>query len=218
MIYVIRTVGLEKGFLKVGYTKNNCAKQRLYKIQTGCPHRLEIIKFFEGSEKDEADLHEKLKDFHSYGEWFLDNEETRKMLKITRETIFKARATIGKTSSSSQVRIEINRHFECIHGKRNPEAVPLDEFCAENDFCESAVRSSASNYFISTTTGGFLASAIKRVRCKHEDMNKEQAFIVPSHIIGRTGSSFNTWSLVKSDGYKKNESMMKQVIVALAST
>jgi hypothetical protein len=59
--------------VKIGISKN--PKQRLTAVQTGFPHKLEIIKTQETDDarKLERELHKALADFRLHGEWFSDD-------------------------------------------------------------------------------------------------------------------------------------------------
>lgn len=68
-VYVIRMVGTD--YYKIGYTESNVSN-RLKQLQTGNPHKLELVTWFYGTTADEGALH---KDFAhkrapAGNEWF----------------------------------------------------------------------------------------------------------------------------------------------------
>jgi hypothetical protein len=78
MIYVIRTKS-EPSYLKIGYSET-ATRERMRKMQTGCPFELEMIMAREGSKEEEKELHVLLKKFHFRGEWFHSNKQSLKLL------------------------------------------------------------------------------------------------------------------------------------------
>jgi len=70
MIYVIGNVDTWRySFIKIGYSKNDPMK-RLQALQTGSPFKLKVIHCMKGSIKDEAAIHNILKEYRTNGEWF----------------------------------------------------------------------------------------------------------------------------------------------------
>lgn len=183
----------------MGYTKNDSATARLYKIQTGCPYRLEIVRFFEGSEKDEKEIHEKLKKHRMFGEWFQDNNETRQLLKITNEAMFMARFKDTGRPYSDHVKRIIEDSFEHVQGLKNPRPTPLKDFCKENDVCRETVLANLSRCYIATTTARDLVDKIRFVNCDPLEFDLTQPFIIPYHMAAKNGFSINTWAKIDSD-------------------
>jgi hypothetical protein len=66
MIYFIKS---NDGYIKIGFTENN-PEQRLRALQTGNPHKLEIIYTMSGTEDDERMLHRIFDSVRVSGEWF----------------------------------------------------------------------------------------------------------------------------------------------------
>lgn len=69
-VYVIR-MG-DTPYYKIGYTTSSVAR-RMAQLQTGNPFKLEIVKVFQGTTKDEAALHAKFanKRAPANNEWFI---------------------------------------------------------------------------------------------------------------------------------------------------
>ena len=82
MVYVIRTRGSNPEFLKIGFSKS-ATRERLRKMQTGCPFNLELISVTKGTVKEEKALQKKLQKFHFRGEWFYCNKESLKALGLS---------------------------------------------------------------------------------------------------------------------------------------
>jgi hypothetical protein len=70
-----------ESFYKIGSSRNN-PEGRLRQLQTGCPHRLELLSAFylDSYQEIERYLHGKLKDHNSSGEWFVANDFTGKII------------------------------------------------------------------------------------------------------------------------------------------
>lgn len=71
MVYFIKDYG--SGHIKIGYTSGGMygATQRLNGLQTASSTKLEILAVMRGSRETEKSLHEKFKDEHTRGEWFI---------------------------------------------------------------------------------------------------------------------------------------------------
>lgn len=55
--------------VKIGFTKSH-PHVRLRALQTGCPSRLKLLAFVEGSVDEEQQLHQAFRPLHIHGEWF----------------------------------------------------------------------------------------------------------------------------------------------------
>jgi hypothetical protein len=66
MIYLIKCTA--DNTCKIGYSRN--PNTRLSGVQTGNPNELNLEYVIDGNKKDEANLHEKFKDYRIRGEWF----------------------------------------------------------------------------------------------------------------------------------------------------
>ena len=66
-VYFIRAEGT--GSIKIGFSTNH-PSIRLKELQTGSPSKLELLTFYEGSEKDEKKLHHEFAEDRGIGEWF----------------------------------------------------------------------------------------------------------------------------------------------------
>jgi len=71
MVYFIGNK--EKQLVKIG--KANQPKRRIEEIQVGFPYQLEIFLIIEGNEAIEKTLHNKFKNKHIRGEWFILDED-----------------------------------------------------------------------------------------------------------------------------------------------
>ena len=59
-------------YLKVGYCANKAAMaKRMSALQTGCPLPMMIIAYIYADSYVEKLIHESLKEYESYGEWFM---------------------------------------------------------------------------------------------------------------------------------------------------
>ncbi len=67
IIYLINAVGTKH--YKIGFTAKTSA-ERLSKLQTSSPHRLELVAERSGTVRTEIRLHEKLQKYWQRGEWF----------------------------------------------------------------------------------------------------------------------------------------------------
>ena len=65
----------ETNLYKIGYTAGT-TESRVKAMQTGCPHKLSIIKEVHGSQEREKWLHEAFSENRRQGEWFEFDEET----------------------------------------------------------------------------------------------------------------------------------------------
>ena len=71
--------------IKVGKATHGKYENRLKQLQTGNPNEMRIIKTYptqthEEAFKLETALHNELKHHHKKGEWYIDNDEVRKVL------------------------------------------------------------------------------------------------------------------------------------------
>ena len=73
MIYLIRAG--ETDLYKIGYTSGK-AKKRVKGLQTGCPHKLSVVRELEGNQEREKWLHKTFSKYRKEGEWFEFDEET----------------------------------------------------------------------------------------------------------------------------------------------
>lgn len=192
MIYIMRTMGGIENFFKVGFTKSEDSVLRKQKNQTGCPLRLIIVKEMEGTEKDEARLHKELAKHRSWGEWFYDNQETRKILGIDISS-----PIIGKCLAPSKpIKDILEELFDCNPGVKNPTALPISFLIEKYGFTEEEIRMNSFNFFIIEATGKKLESLVRRVYCHENEMDKVQKFLVPRTMVGRTGSTFSTRAII----------------------
>lgn len=60
--------------VKIGYTTDDPQK-RLASLQTGCPFRIDVLGFVFGTTDMERELHSRLAEHRSYGEWFVFTDE-----------------------------------------------------------------------------------------------------------------------------------------------
>ena len=67
MIYLIKAE--ETNLYKIGYTAGS-AEDRLNGMQTGCPHKLSIVKTVKGDVRQEKWLHKSFSNNKKRGEWF----------------------------------------------------------------------------------------------------------------------------------------------------
>ena len=67
MIYLIRAG--ETDLYKIGYTSGK-AKKRVKGLQTGCPHKLSIVRVLQGDQEREKWLHKTFSKYRKEGEWF----------------------------------------------------------------------------------------------------------------------------------------------------
>ena len=67
MIYLIKAE--DTNLYKIGYTAGK-VEDRLSGMQTGCPHKLSIVKTVKGDTRQEKWLHEKFINNKKRGEWF----------------------------------------------------------------------------------------------------------------------------------------------------
>lgn len=81
MIYFIEAVGADR--LKIGYTLSQPEK-RLKEIQTGCPHKLQVLFAIEGDQNGEKELHRTFAHLRESGEWFRYDGELRGFLWLLR--------------------------------------------------------------------------------------------------------------------------------------
>lgn len=56
-------------YVKIGFTRN--LKKRIFDIQSGVPRKLHVYTSFEGTFKDEKDLHKRFNTYRQSGEWFI---------------------------------------------------------------------------------------------------------------------------------------------------
>jgi hypothetical protein len=73
MIYLIRAG--KTNLFKIGYTSGK-AKDRAKGLQTGCPHKLSVVRELIGDQEREKWLHKTFSKYRTEGEWFEFNEET----------------------------------------------------------------------------------------------------------------------------------------------
>jgi Meiotically up-regulated gene 113 len=66
LVYVIQNS--QSKSVKIGYTKD--LKTRFAQLQTGCSHKLSVLKTLEGDTCMEKKIHLDLKDYRLSGEWF----------------------------------------------------------------------------------------------------------------------------------------------------
>jgi len=76
-IYFIRESDRER--VKIGLSEN--PKKRIKALQTSSPTKLDLLKVIEGDETKEYYLHNKFKDYHIKGEWFLLSHELLNYIK-----------------------------------------------------------------------------------------------------------------------------------------
>ena len=76
--YVYLIGNTEYGFVKIGYSTN--PQLRLRSIQTGCPFKVKVLSFFNGTMETESRLQEKYKQYQSYGEWFFIKGELKEAI------------------------------------------------------------------------------------------------------------------------------------------
>jgi len=69
-VYFIREVGTE--LVKIG--KSHDPEERLKTLQTGTPHKLELMHVVDSEKRDENWFHQKLSEFHVTGEWYRLND------------------------------------------------------------------------------------------------------------------------------------------------
>jgi len=83
MIYFIQAVGTP--YVKIGYAKRDNVKNRIATLQTGSPHRLELLGTMPGGLQEEYQIHESNKARHYRGEWFVfdDNNEIEWLISAT---------------------------------------------------------------------------------------------------------------------------------------
>jgi hypothetical protein len=81
MIYVLRVQNQRKGFLKIGTTETPARRMR--DIQTNCPFDLSLVSLRPGTIKEEREIHRKLREYKTRGEWFEDTKEVREFLNIS---------------------------------------------------------------------------------------------------------------------------------------
>lgn len=65
IVYFVRSTS----FMKIGHTREGL-RERLRSLQTGNPHRLEVVATMPGGPTDERHLHTSLSTFRVRGEWF----------------------------------------------------------------------------------------------------------------------------------------------------
>jgi len=134
MIYVVRTKNAYPSFIKIGFTKEDI-KSRMKSIQTGCPFELELIKKIPGELQEERDLHQKLKEFKTVGEWFKDCEESMAILGITKAKVIKLKDKKERFYLSDNQK-RINRLFSPreYFGHRKRCSYELMELCEMGSF------------------------------------------------------------------------------------
>jgi hypothetical protein len=66
-IYFIAADALD--VVKIGFSDSH-PDQRLKSLQTGCPSRLSLLAFVEGSQREERHLHRIFSNLRTHGEWF----------------------------------------------------------------------------------------------------------------------------------------------------
>ncbi len=84
MIYLVKAEGTN--LYKIGYTGGK-VRNRVKSMQTGCPHKLSVIKKVEGSKYREKLLHEAFSSKQRQGEWFEFNDENLEEVSIRMTTI-----------------------------------------------------------------------------------------------------------------------------------
>lgn len=153
----------------------------------------------DGSEKDEKELHFKMEKYKVYGEWFHDNEETRKILEIKELTVNRTRRIENSNNFNGFVKDIIKSEFDHVQGVKNPRPTPLIDFCNSYNLSEDAVRKNISHCYITTTTGSELARLLRFVNCHPSKFDLVQPFIIPFHMVAKNGFSYNSWDKIKSD-------------------
>ena len=96
MIYLVKAE--ETNLYKIGYTGGK-AKNRVKAMQTGCPHKLSIIKEVHGSQEREKWLHEAFSENRRQGEWFEFDEET--IESVCEKMVVKRRAGVEIDTETS---------------------------------------------------------------------------------------------------------------------
>lgn len=77
MIYAIRAVGTE--FIKFGKSKN--VGRRLINLECTCPLELEIMAIANWPDEAEKTVHKVLEQYWHKGEWFIDSDTTKLVIK-----------------------------------------------------------------------------------------------------------------------------------------
>jgi len=77
-VYFIRAEGT--GSIKIGFSTNH-PSIRLKELQTGSPSKLELLTFYEGSQKDENKLHHEFAEDRGNGEWFEESPRLKERIK-----------------------------------------------------------------------------------------------------------------------------------------
>ena len=77
-VYFIRAEGT--GSIKIGFSTNH-PSIRLKELQTGSPSKLELLTFYEGSQKDEKKLHHEFAEDRGNGEWFEESPRLKERIK-----------------------------------------------------------------------------------------------------------------------------------------
>ena len=83
MIYLIRAE--KTNLYKIGYTSGK-AEDRVKALQTGCPHKISIVRELMGDQTREKRLHSIFSKYRKEGEWFEFDKETLK--KVEDEMVF----------------------------------------------------------------------------------------------------------------------------------
>lgn len=77
------------GPIKIGYAES--ASRRIRQLQTGNPTSLICLSLIEGTEENEAQIHERFRHLHARGEWFRPTKELRNYIS-TLESVVELKA------------------------------------------------------------------------------------------------------------------------------
>lgn len=80
MLYFVRA----GEYVKIGVADNVFSRMRA--LQTGCPMRLECVLLLQGSYDLEMELHDRFRQVHHRGEWFVWTEDVATFVKDSRES------------------------------------------------------------------------------------------------------------------------------------
>lgn len=105
-------IGASSGPVKIGIS--GAASVRLRQLQTGYPHRLEIIAEVAGDEEDEEYVHNFLQQWRLEGEWFERSAEVERFCGLLRQNI-PIRTALRRLQDRRDMVVEIPRR-----AKRKP--------------------------------------------------------------------------------------------------
>jgi hypothetical protein len=133
IIYFITMDG-EPRFVKIGYTSSKeTLPERLSSLQVGNPFRLKMHGVKEGKRFDEIALHRRFSDQNNCGEWFLINDEIKRIMDTECGSV-----VLGKRKYKGQEKIVSTRLKKDVSVTiRLPSEVKKRILDLANERCES---------------------------------------------------------------------------------